>query len=310
MRSAAVDVGSNTIRMLIGEVQKTTLSRLVSERVITRLAEGIRDSGALGRESMQRSISALRSFSSTIREYDVSRVGAVGTSALRDALNSHEFIDTVLRETGIQIEIISGTREAELTSKGVLLGFEGDHPPLLVIDIGGGSTEWIFLRADGTESPSYGSLNVGVINLLERFVKTDPLSESDLKRLHEEIDSHLSPLGFPRKAAMSSSSFARLVGTGGTITTLASLALGLATYDHERIHMHRITIDNLYNLRALLLSLPFSKRREIKGLEPGRADLIIPGILLTIRFMDFFGFQEITVSDCGLLEGLLKEMNE
>jgi exopolyphosphatase/guanosine-5'-triphosphate,3'-diphosphate pyrophosphatase len=310
MRSAAVDVGSNTLRMLIGEVHGAALSRLCSDRVITRLAEGTRDSGMLGKESMRRSLSALRDFSSMIREYGVSRVAAVGTSALRDAANSSEFIDAVLQETGIQIEIISGTREAELTSKGVLLGFGKDQPLLLIIDIGGGSTEWILLRPDQTESPSYGSLNLGVINLLERFAKTDPLSESDLSRLNEEIDSHISALGFSRKTPLSSSSSVRLVGTGGTITTLASLHLGLTTYDHEKIHMHGIAIDNLYDLRHLLLSLPLSERREIKGLEPERADLIIPGILLTIKFMEFFGFQEITASDYGLLEGLLKEINE
>jgi exopolyphosphatase/guanosine-5'-triphosphate,3'-diphosphate pyrophosphatase len=309
MRSAVVDVGSNTLRMLIGEVHNAALSRLCSDRVITRLAEGIGDSGTLGKESMQRSVSAMRSFSSKIHEYGVSRVGAVGTSALRDAANSGEFINTVFRETGLQIEIISGMREAELTSKGVLLGFEKTDLSLLIIDIGGGSTEWILLKPDRTGSPSYGSLNLGVINLLERFLRTDPPSESDLKALDGEIGSKITTLGFSGMVSQSSPSTLRLVGTGGTVTTLASLALGLTRYDPEKVHMFRIAIGDLYDLRDLLLSLPLTRRRKMKGLEPGRADLIIPGILLTIKFMEFFGFHEITVSDYGLLEGLLMELH-
>lgn len=310
MRSAAVDVGSNTIRMLIGEVRGNSLSRLCTDRAVTRLAEGIGDSGTLRKENMKRSISALKSFSLIFREYGAIRIGAVGTSALREALNSRDFIDEVLQETGMRIEIISGTKEAELTSKGVLLGFRDVLAPLLIIDIGGGSTEWVSFDPERDATPSYGSLGLGVINLLERFIGTDPPSDLDLKALEKEIGIQVPKVRLPGKNDTSSHRAVRLVGTGGTITTLASLDLGLATYDPSRIHMHKTDMGRLCELKDMLVRLPLSRRMEIDGLDPGRADLIIPGILLTIKLMEFFGFREIIASDYGLLEGLLKEMSE
>ncbi len=310
MRSAAVDVGSNTIRMLIGEVRGNSLSRLCTDRVVTRLAEGIGDSGTLREENMKRSVSVLRSFSLIFREYGAMRIGAVGTSALREALNSRDFLDEVFQETGTKIEIISGAKEAELTSKGVLLGFREPLAPSLIIDIGGGSTEWISFDPERTGTPSYGSLDLGVIKLLERFIRADPPSELDLKALEKEIETQLPKVGLAGKKYTSGSRAVRLVGTGGTITTLASLDLGLATYDPSRIHMHKTDIGRLYKLKDMLVRLPLSRRMKVDGLDPGRADLIIPGILLTIKLMEFFGFQEIIASDYGLLEGLLKEMSE
>jgi exopolyphosphatase/guanosine-5'-triphosphate,3'-diphosphate pyrophosphatase len=236
--------------------------------------------------------------------YGVSHVKAVGTSALREAENSGEFVEKAFHETGIRIEVISGMREAELTAKGVLLDFKGTTGPL-IIDIGGGSTEWIIHKG---ESPVCGSLFLGVVTLLERFIKTDPPSPHEIASVIREIDSQLLPL----KSEISGRSMhvTDFIGTGGTITTLAALDLGLKEYDHEKVHMHGISLDRLYHLRDMLLSLPLSRRKDITGLEKERADLIIPGILLTIRFMEFLGFGMVTVSDCGLLEGLLKEMND
>ncbi|MCL5023837.1 MAG: Ppx/GppA family phosphatase [Nitrospirae bacterium] len=306
MRLAAIDVGSNTLRLLIADIHDRAVSRILSERAITRLAGGIGDSGMLGKENMRKSISALNAFTGSMARHGVTRVKAVGTSALREAKNSGEFIRKAFRATGIRVEVISGTREAELTAKGILMGF-GKTEGSLILDIGGGSTEWVLSRGnDSSRSPVCGTLPLGVVALRERFMRSDPPSADEIALLTEEVDSRLLPL----RREVPAPPFAplALIGTGGTVTTLAGLDLGLKEYDPEKVHRHRMSLTTLLSLRDLLLLLPREKRQSLDGLEPGRADLIIPGILLTIRFMDFFGFPEIAVSDYGLLEALIKEM--
>lgn len=307
MRCAAVDVGSNTIRMLIAAFHDSRLSRIHTARAITRLAEGIRETGRLRKENIARSLAVLRDFSHSINIHGVNRVRAVGTSAIREAGNSNEFIDAAFRETGIKIEPISGIREARLTTKGVLLGFHENPSPSLIVDIGGGSTEWIIYRAEQPEPLFCGTTTAGVVNLLERFMKTDPPQMTEVSAMQKEIDLLLSSLkNETAKYALPT----HIVGTGGTITTLASIDLSLSEYDSEMIHMHNISVDRLKELRDMLLSLTLDKRKDIAGLEPGRADLIIPGILLTIRIMEIFGFKKLTVSDYGILEGLLWEIRD
>jgi exopolyphosphatase/guanosine-5'-triphosphate,3'-diphosphate pyrophosphatase len=305
MLSAAIDVGSNTLRLLIGAIHKDRVSRIYADRAITRLAEGTRETGTLRKKNMMESVSVLREFSQSIARYGVSCVKAVGTSALREANNSRDFVTMAFQETGIRIGIIPGEKEAELTAQGVLLGMENTDSPSLIIDIGGGSTEWII---QGQRAPHgsnlFGSIPLGVVHLLEKYIKTDPPFPGDISAMNHEIDSRLRPV---KDMAMHSFTPQRLVGTGGTITTLASMDLGLNAYDHTRIHLHPIPFARLSQWRDKVLSLTLSMRMGIHGLEPERADLIIPGILLTIRIMNFFRFSEITVSDYGLLEGLLKE---
>lgn len=306
MRAAAIDAGSNTLRMLIGDAHDNVVSRIHADRAVTRLAEGLRDTGILRQEHMRKSVSVLKDFSLSIAGYGVTMAKAVGTSALRDARNSREFLDMVFQETGIKIEVISGIREAELTVKGILMGVKDIDDTSLIIDIGGGSTEWIIHK--NNEPPLCGSLPVGVVNLLERFIKTDPPSAADIASLNRELEAQILPLKqAPAERDLSVKGF---IGTGGTIATLACMDLQLKEYAYEKVHMHKIPLQRLYLLRDMLVSLPLDRRRDVAGLEPERTDLIIPGILLTIRLMDFLGFPEVTVSDHGLLEGLIKEMND
>jgi exopolyphosphatase/guanosine-5'-triphosphate,3'-diphosphate pyrophosphatase len=308
MRSSAIDVGSNTLRLLIGDIRDNMVSRIHSDRAITRLAEGMSDSGVLREENMRKSISVLKTFADVMSRYGVTRAKAVGTSALREAENSREFLERALRDSGIQIAVISGLREADLTAKGILMGIE-ETAGSLIIDIGGGSTEWIIPSAQGSRrTPECGSLSLGVVTLLERFISTDPPSHNEITALTRGIDAEL--LLLKQEISGRFPAFTTLVGTGGTITTLAALDLGLEEYDHEKVHLHVIPFENLSRMRNTLLSLPLARREHIAGLERERADLIIPGILLTIRFMEIFGFRAVTVSDYGLLEGLLKEIDD
>ena len=308
MLSSAIDVGSNTLRLLIGDIRDNEIFRLHSGRAITRLAEGMLVSGVLGEENMNKSIAVLKTFAALMSRNGVTHWKAVGTSALREARNGGEFLERAFFDTGIQIEIISGLREAELTAKGICVGLD-DAEGSLSIDIGGGSTEWVIPGSTGTPGTlECGSVCLGVVKLFERFILIDPPSHNEIIALTCGIDAELMPL--KQKISGLFPSFKAFLGTGGTMTTLAALDLGLKEYDHKKVHLHVIPFERLSRLRKTLLSLPLAKREHLAGLERERADLIIPGIVLTIRFMELFGFRAVTVSDYGLLEGLLKEMND
>lgn len=302
---AAIDVGSNTIRTLIGTFRDGKLRRLFSDRNVTRLDEGIKETGYLKEKNIELSINALRNISKIISNYKVIDVRAVGTEALRVAKNSHDFIERVFRETGIRIRIISGEEEARLTVRGVLSGL--DVRDSLIIDIGGGSTEWVIYDSKRSSVSYCESIPIGVVSLFEDHIKHDPPTHGELKTLEHYIEGPILQLlaGLPGKPTG-----ANLIGTGGTITTLAAIDLSLDNYQPEIVHGHLLSLDRLKDMRNKLISLPISLRKDIKGLERERADLIIPGIILTIKIMDIFQFDEMIVSDYGLLEGLLLEGGE
>jgi exopolyphosphatase/guanosine-5'-triphosphate,3'-diphosphate pyrophosphatase len=306
---AAIDVGSNTIRLLIGTIEDRKIKDVYSDRKTTRLGNGVDHTGRLQDENMRTSLVVLREFSSILAKYGVECVRAVATSALREASNSDSFVKKVRDNTGIRIEVIPGEKEAELTLKGVLFSLPGISPGQpgsgFIVDMGGGSTEWILYGGDRLDM---GSMPVGVIKLTRKFIKTDPVSRSDIADLDHEITSLLNGLK-PRMGQYINDNTC-FIGTAGTFTTIASVDLGLDAYSREKIHLHRISLEKLRAMSESLLSLPLEKRKKVKGLEPERADLIIPGLQFTIKVMDFFRLNELTVSDYGLLEGLLAETNE
>jgi exopolyphosphatase/guanosine-5'-triphosphate,3'-diphosphate pyrophosphatase len=305
--SAALDIGSNTIRLLIGKVKDTRVEHVFSDRRITRLSEGVDRFRRLKDENVEASINVLKEFSSVIQRYGVTSTGAVATSALRDAYNSEMFIRETFVTTGISIEVISGEREAELTLKGILSSLPDSSPfvyhSLFITDIGGGSTEWILCR--DKRPLDMGSLSIGVVKLYERFIKTDPVSGADMSALNKEI--HLLLEILKKRIGQYIDAKTHFIGTAGTFTTLASIDLQLKTYSREKIHLHRIPLSRLIDMNKRLLALPLRERKKVAGLEPGRADLIIPGIQFTIKIMKNFKFDELTVSDHGLLEGVLLE---
>ncbi|MDP3049204.1 MAG: hypothetical protein Q8N12_07235, partial [Thermodesulfovibrionales bacterium] len=281
------------------------ITRLRTGMVITRLAAGIGETGLLNADNMEKSISVLKAFSDIISAYGISHIRAVGTSALREAGNSEEFMRRVLSETGINIEVISGEEEAELTAKGVLFDLE-KRDESFIVDIGGGSTEWIFCR---NSSPAeMGTIPTGVVKLFDNHIKSDPPSKDDILSLKKESDTVLSGLKTQMGHLINSSTV--FIGTAGTITTLASIDIGLESYGNEKVHRHNISLKKLYDISERLISIPLSERKKMIGLEPERADLIIPGLLFTINIMELFGFDNILVSDDGLLEGSLIKLFE
>lgn len=312
--SAAIDVGSNTIRLLIGNFQNNRIQHFLYQRRITRLADGINQSRVLRAERMEASLTVLQEFSSLIQSNGVKAVKAVATSALREACNAGGFIEKVFTDTGISIQVISGEQEAELTMKGVLSSFPEStlthNNSLLIIDIGGGSTEWILCR--GEHPVARGSIPIGVIKLHENFIKTDPVSKEDISALNREIISSIEI--FKKDIRNHINKETHLIGTAGTFSTLASIDLHLEMYSREKIHLHRLPLTRLLNIRNTLIAFPVRERMNMTGLEPGRADLIIPGIQFTINILESFGIDGLTVSDYGLLEGVfletLKERDE
>lgn len=299
---AAIDVGSNTIRTLIGTFRDGKLKRFFSDRAVTRLAEGIREAGYLKEENIESSINALKNISKIISNYKVIDVKAVGTEALRVAKNSSDFIEGVFKETGIRIKIISGEEEARLTVRGVLSGLNVGRS--MIIDIGGGSTEWVIYDSKRSNVSYCESIPIGVVGLLEDHIKHDPPTPDELEALERYIEAHIRKLRAGLTDKLTGKSF---IGTGGTITTLAAIDLSLDYYEPEIVHGHLLALDKLKDMRNKLISVPISLRKDIKGIEKERADLIIPGIILTIKIMDIFEFDELIVSDYGLLEGLLLE---
>jgi exopolyphosphatase / guanosine-5'-triphosphate,3'-diphosphate pyrophosphatase len=312
---AAIDVGSNTIRLLIAAVEGERITDIHSARRITRLGNNVHQTGILQDKNMEDSVAVLKEFSSFITHYGVHYTKTVGTSALREATDADLFIKKTFRETGILIDVISGEQEAALTLKGILasLPMAGYTIPesALIVDIGGGSTEWISISkkyAAGT-SPArvMGTIPVGVIKLAQKYVQAGPVSEYDVQQMTAEIDPVLQDLKarigqIPEETC--------LIGTAGTFTTIASVDLGLEQYSREKIHLHTIPFKRLLATRDKLFSLTLKERETVRGLDPGRADLIIPGIQFTINMMKRFRIDEIIVSDHGLLEGALLSARE
>ncbi len=296
---ASIDVGSNTIRLLIGRVESGKVIRCKTEMVITRLASGIAETGLLNADNMGKSVSVMKVFSDIISADGISHIRAVGTSAVREAKNSEEFRQRVLSETGINIEVISGEEEAELTARGVMFDMP-ETDSSFIVDIGGGSAEWIFCR--NSAPVGMGTIPTGVVKLLDNHIKSDPPSKADILSLKKESDTVLG--GLKTKIGHLINSSTVFIGTAGTITTLASIDIGLESYGHEKIHRHNISLKKLYDISGRLISIPLSERKKMLGLEPERADLIIPGILFTINGMYLFVVGNCLVSEylrlCGL----------
>ncbi|MGD0282979.1 MAG: hypothetical protein ABSB95_11525 [Dissulfurispiraceae bacterium] len=302
---ASIDIGANTLRLLIGVVNNGKLIRLATKRAVTRLGTDLAKEGVLNKVNIDLSIKTLIQFKALIEQYNVRNINAVGTSALREAGNSLEFVEAVREQTGIAVTIISGDKEAELTVRGVLGCGDALSIPAFVTDIGGGSTEWILCGNDFNYTRS--SLQIGAVKLHEQFVHSDPPAPQEIMDIRNEvyqavtqsfIESNISS-GFEIDEISS------FVATGGTATTVASMELGLDTYDPEKVHLHKVSYTSLKELIEYLSSIPLYKRANIKGLENGRTDIIVPGIIILLVLMELINADTMTVSDNGILEGIL-----
>ncbi len=315
MKYASIDTGTNTLRLLIAEPGGPgALKPLIYKRAITRLGGGFDPGRGMAPDSMERSIRALTDFAAIIKSEGVQRVRAVATSVVRRAVNRQDFLQEVKRRAGITIEVIDGMEEARLTLRGVRSVISGAAHRSLVMDIGGGSTE--FIATEDGRSQGAWSLEMGVVRLTEKYLLHDPPEAAELRGMEEEISSVIRSLkdrmreAGPDPALYGEARGADFIGTAGTITTLAALDLGLDEYDRVQINNHTLTRRKVEHFYKYLSALTIREKSEIPALEKGREDLIIPGAAITLSVMDAFGYSEVKVSDAGLLEGIIIEMIE
>ncbi|MFA7534566.1 MAG: Ppx/GppA phosphatase family protein [Desulfuromonadales bacterium] len=295
---AAIDVGTNTVRLLIGDASDGRIRPDRYFRRITRLGGGM-TAGGLAADAMERTLCALRDFAGVLAERGIEQVRGVGTEVLRRADNGREFVAHIAAETGIALEIIDGEAEARLTAAGVLSALVPSPESCLIVDIGGGSTEFFLLN--GGRSLLQRSYSLGVVRLAEDYGdKASRLACIDRNLTAFRADLEMSDLF--RRAACAD---CQLVGTAGTITTLAALSLGMTDYDGQRVNNLRLEREYLEEMLTRLEGLSVAEREALPGMEKGRGDLIVPGLYILISLMDMISRQRITVSDYGLLEGVL-----
>ncbi len=295
---ASIDLGTNTVRLLIGTVEPGgSIHPVLIKRWITRLGGGFTVERGISEEARARTVVALRDFATELRRHNVSYVQAVATSAVRDAVNGRQFCAEIFRETGIHLEIIDGVKEGMLTLRGVVAGLDERPQRLMVFDIGGGSTEFTIVH-DGTPCFTL-SLPLGVVRLTEGKSTQDAMEEKisrELTLLRDRLKDQ-SLLHFLDGTT--------LVGTAGTATTLAAMCMKMTDYDYRRVNNYTVSLDEIRHMLAVLLPMTPEERLSVPGLEKGREDLIIAGILITVKTMELFGFTRLKVSDFGLLEGVL-----
>ncbi|MBI5287326.1 MAG: Ppx/GppA family phosphatase [Deltaproteobacteria bacterium] len=313
MRCASVDIGTNTLRLLIADVEGDRLKPIHRGRVITRLGGGYKEDLGINPLSAERTIDAVTLFARILKEYGVNDVKAVATSVMRRAKNRETFIDEVFKRTGLKVDVITGDEEARLSLLGVLsvikAGTDFKSVPAFIIDIGGGSTE--FIAVDEGKMLGAWSMEMGVVHLTEEYLKSDPPAKHELNAMEDEIKGVIANLkdlmSQSLPSAFSLEPSALFVGTAGTVTTLAALDQALEVYEPERINNYILTYDAVKRMYWYLASLPLKEREKILTLEKGREDLIIPGAAIVLKVMEGFGFDRMTVSDAGLLEGILLE---
>ena len=303
-RFASIDVGSNTIRLLIAEPEVSAPIRpLHVERRITRLGEGFLPDRILQPKAMDRSIAALKEFVELMGHNGVSDYSAGATAVVREASNGSNFLDLVRKETGLGVRVLSGTEEARLSLLGVASVITNKESAMVVFDIGGGSTELIWQgQGDSSDIESF-SLAVGVVHLTETFLQGDPPGHEPCVQVREYVSTVLRELSFHQNSHDS-----LWVGTAGTVTTLASMWYEMAEYDPEKINGTVLQRAWLADLCAQLAEMKLTERRKLTGLEPGREDIILAGALVTLEMTEVFGFSRFTVSDAGLLEGLFLDL--
>jgi exopolyphosphatase/guanosine-5'-triphosphate,3'-diphosphate pyrophosphatase len=299
---AAIDCGTNSTRLLVADASGAPLERMMR---ITRLGEGVDATGALAPDAIERCVSVLREFRQAMDRLGVDRGRLVATSAARDASNGRDFLDAAGQAIGIRPELLAGTEEARLSMAGAVAELKPADGPFLVLDIGGGSTELV--SGTGMDDPQLTavSLQLGCVRLTERFLPSDPPTPDELAEAESMIAKLLDGAiaEHPRFLAAH-----RLVGLAGTVTTLASLQLGLETYDRDRIHHAVLTAGEVYDWYRVLASEPCAARLTRTGMVPGRQDVIVGGAMILAAVMTRFGLDECLVSEADILDGLVASL--
>jgi len=294
---ASIDIGSNTLRSLVAEKTGKEFHPIFRDREIVRLGRSFYPDRLLDSQAMEAAVKVLSRYKIRADKAGATQIIAVGTGVLREAENSSDFLERVVRETGISVKILKGPEEARIMAKGVFSVFPSTFGKTVIFDVGGGSTE--FVVVNDAQIGRRTSLPLGVVGLTERFLKSNPPKKNEAVSLKVHCQNIL------KKNLPKNDKINCLIGTAGTITTLAAMAKNLCDYDPEKINKTVLTKEYLIELSKKILALSFNQRAELTGLETGRADIIGAGILLVLEVMDYFSQESLLVSDAGLLEGLI-----
>ena len=305
MRLAGIDIGTLTCRLLVADVQMPyQFAEIDAGRKILRLGEGVDQHKRLAHDAMNRVVSTLTEWRERTAKYAVDATVVVATSAVRESENRQEFLTRVKRETGWDVDVLTGKEEARRTLLGIRFGLPTHVSDFIGLDIGGGSTECILAKNE--QSPKMISLDLGVVRLLERVFHHDPPTPQDLHNAESVIDAQLANM----KQMFGPLPDIPLVGTAGTVTTLAAMAQQLKQYDHGRVHNYELTLATITRLEKDLVSKTGSERLKMSGLEPGREFVIMPGTVILRRIMETLNQSACLVSDYGLREGILVDLAE
>jgi exopolyphosphatase/guanosine-5'-triphosphate,3'-diphosphate pyrophosphatase len=296
-RVAAVDCGTNSIRLLIADITGDNFKEVLRTMEIVRLGQGVDQNKAFNPDAIDRTLNAVRLFKDQIASKGVEKIRFCATSATRDATNRNLFIDGVRDILGIEVEVIPGEEEAELSFIGATKELRQSDSPFLVVDIGGGSTEFVF----GSEKVDFAkSVNIGCVRMSERHLNTQPPSMAQIAQAIVDID-----IAIAQAAAVVPITTAKtLVAVAGTATTVAAAALELNDYDRHMIHLSRISASNVHKVAASFQSMNKDQIASLGFMHPGRVDVITAGSLVLSRIMAATGASEFVASESDILDGM------
>lgn len=305
VRAAAIDCGTNSSRLLIADVDVSTgaAADVVRDLRIVRLGEGVDATGAFSSAALERTFGACREYAAALVDSGSPPLRFVATSASRDVSNREEFVAGVRGILGVEPEVISGHEEGELSFAGATAGIPTDAaPPYLVVDIGGGSTEFV-LGADAATHRT--SVDIGCVRMTERHLRADPPTTAQVAAATADIDAAIARAGavVPLRQADT------LVGLAGTVTTVAAIALGLPGYDADLIHHSRVSADDVRAISERLLRMTRAQRMAMPVMVAGREDVIAAGALILRRIVDATGAHEVLVSEHDILDGVVRALS-
>ncbi len=303
---AVIDLGTNSTRLLVGRVRDGRVEQLERRTTVTRLGDGVDESGRLTAAAVERVAAAVGEYREIIDRLGAEPVVAVATSAVRDARNANDLVEALRERHGVEVHTISGEDEARLTFSGATAGAEPAQAPTLVIDIGGGSTEYV-MGEPGREPEFHVSTRMGSVRHTERHLHSDPPSADELATLAADADRILSTEIPPDVRDR----VKRAIAVAGTATSLAAIDLELDPYDSERVHRYVLGRASVERDLARLARLPLEPRTHVVGLHPERAPTIVAGVAILARSLRHFGLDEVTVSEADILQGtLLREASD
>jgi exopolyphosphatase / guanosine-5'-triphosphate,3'-diphosphate pyrophosphatase len=306
VRAAALDLGTNSTRLLVADLADANAPLVTLDRrmTITRLGQGVDAHHRLAPEAIERTLAALREYRVAMDGLGgVDAVRATATSAARDAENRADLFEPAAEILGVELELLSGTEEAALSFRGATAELDDRVPaPYLVVDIGGGSTEFVL----GTDAPEGSlSLDIGCVRITEAWLHSDPPSPEELSQAVHVVREHVTDVVLEIPAVKAART---LIGLAGTVTTVAAIELGLAEYDRDKIHHLRLTHPAVEDVFRTLATEPADRRRHNPGLEPGRVDVIVGGVVILVTILRTLGFEELLVSEADILDGLVRSL--